>query len=590
MRSPGAKRLELRGLSVSEVREQLSRLIDDERAIEARVVVDLTAGNPLFVREVAMAIADGTWRADRPLRTVVDVVTARLDRVSARCRRFVQIAAVIGRDFAVALVAAALDEPVAQCLALVDEAIANGLIDQVGEPGGYRFVHALTHAAVEASLTTTDRATLHRTVAEVIETDSPLTSPSTSPTWPDTGPRWHHSARPRPPAHGRSALRTKPCAASPTKRGPGSIGPPCPQRDVGRAVAIDALVEGGDIAAAAEELATLGVVVDRVGGPVSRWHLDRVAAFVAQAQGRYADADALGRRAFDRMRTVEAAPAMGAYFALRCALAGHVGVSDDVAVMARQQFEPPPRFRTMARISRAFLLLRSGLPHDAAASYQQAGPIEGWSLPAFFMVPALVYAVTVSAELGRHSDLALLVERLQPFSGEHAVGEGVAYLGPVDLTLGRGAAALGRLDVAIEHLEAAADQAGRSGAQGFVAEADYHLATAFLARGGPGDVERAAGAADDADRLARALGMSAYVERTCALVGEIGGDARPAALSPREAEVAGLVAEGLTNRQIAERLFIAERTAENHVQHILTKLDFTTRSQIAAWIVRERHK
>ena len=54
-------------------------------------------------------------------------------------------------------------------------------------------------------------------------------------------------------------------------------------------------------------------------------------------------------------------------------------------------------------------------------------------------------------------------------------------------------------------------------------------------------------------------------------------------LSPRELEVANLIAEGLTNRQIAERLVISERTAQNHVQHILTKLGFATRSQIAAW-------
>jgi len=57
-------------------------------------------------------------------------------------------------------------------------------------------------------------------------------------------------------------------------------------------------------------------------------------------------------------------------------------------------------------------------------------------------------------------------------------------------------------------------------------------------------------------------------------------------LSPRELEVAGLVAEGLTNRQIAGRLVISERTAQNHVQHILTKLGFATRSQIATWITR----
>ena len=88
----------------------------------------------------------------------------------------------------------------------------------------------------------------------------------------------------------------------------------------------------------------------------------------------------------------------------------------------------------------------------------------------------------------------------------------------------------------------------------------------------------------DADRhRSRALGMAAYAERAAALVAELdGAEGRPA-LSPREAEVAALVAEGLTNRQIAERLVISERTAQNHVQHILTKLGFATRSQIAAW-------
>jgi predicted transcriptional regulator len=45
-----------------------------------------------------------------------------------------------------------------------------------------------------------------------------------------------------------------------------------------------------------------------------------------------------------------------------------------------------------------------------------------------------------------------------------------------------------------------------------------------------------------------------------------------------------------TNREIAQRLFISERTAQNHVQHILTKLDFTSRAQIAAWVTAESNE
>jgi len=56
-----------------------------------------------------------------------------------------------------------------------------------------------------------------------------------------------------------------------------------------------------------------------------------------------------------------------------------------------------------------------------------------------------------------------------------------------------------------------------------------------------------------------------------------------APLTRRETEVAALVAEGLTNREIAARLFISERTAESHVEQIRNKLGFHSRTQIAVW-------
>ena len=55
-------------------------------------------------------------------------------------------------------------------------------------------------------------------------------------------------------------------------------------------------------------------------------------------------------------------------------------------------------------------------------------------------------------------------------------------------------------------------------------------------------------------------------------------------LTHREREVASLVADGLTNREVAQRLQLSERTAQNHVQHILTKLDLRGRRQIGAWL------
>jgi non-specific serine/threonine protein kinase len=54
-------------------------------------------------------------------------------------------------------------------------------------------------------------------------------------------------------------------------------------------------------------------------------------------------------------------------------------------------------------------------------------------------------------------------------------------------------------------------------------------------------------------------------------------------LTRRESEVAGLVARGLTNREIAGQLHLSVRTVEVHVDHILTKLGFRTRTQLAGW-------
>lgn len=59
------------------------------------------------------------------------------------------------------------------------------------------------------------------------------------------------------------------------------------------------------------------------------------------------------------------------------------------------------------------------------------------------------------------------------------------------------------------------------------------------------------------------------------------------ALSKREREVAQLLARGMSNREIAQRLFLSERTVDNHVHHILDKLGFDSRVQVATWLVKK---
>jgi DNA-binding CsgD family transcriptional regulator len=61
-------------------------------------------------------------------------------------------------------------------------------------------------------------------------------------------------------------------------------------------------------------------------------------------------------------------------------------------------------------------------------------------------------------------------------------------------------------------------------------------------------------------------------------------DAGAALLGKRQADVARLIADGLSNKQIGARLFISERTVDTHVRSILNKLGVNTRAQIAGWI------
>lgn len=688
-----AVRIDLHGLSVREVAE----LAGPEHAA---TIMDLTSGNPLFVTEIARAVADGTWQPDQPPRSVQDIVTARLARLGDDARELIKTAALIGRDFDVDLAAAASGRPISA----LDEATT--LLDATG----HRFVHALTRDAVEASLTTAERRTIHRRIAETMTSSTHYADVARHWTacgetkkareWTiraaedavrrlayEEGVRLYRAAASiedscevqvalgraayfagdlaacveaaqratelartpeqiaeaalvleAAPGAGVNAVATPLCdnalrqPVSPATRarllaqrshlafyrgeqhrldelsrealllardsgddralaealharqeacpGPSGraerLGLATEMIDLaqrtrsprgtmwGSLWRIQALIENGELVAAQEELPALALACDRVGGEVPRWHLEVVTACLAQAQGRFAEAREVGRRAYDRMRVIEREPASGAYFALQCGLACHLGPTEDGLALARHFHDPPPRFRLMSKLTRSYLLLRAGFREEALEWFRRAGPVAEWDLPAFFVVAGLVDAVLVTSGLGLRDDLAQILPRLEVFRGAHAAGNGVAYMGPVSLALGHGYLALSAYEDAVLELGTAVDEAAAAGAPAFAAEARWHLAAALRALGKDADaVQRSA------ERDIRTLGMTAFTVTE---------------LSSREHEVAALVTEGLTNRQIARRLVISERTAQNHVQHILTKLGFSTRSQIAAWM------
>lgn len=117
---------------------------------------------------------------------------------------------------------------------------------------------------------------------------------------------------------------------------------------------------------------------------------------------------------------------------------------------------------------------------------------------------------------------------------------------------------------------AAAESAGRAGIAGGSPEAVARLETAYAGF-------RQLGATWDANRVAAALREAGAV-----VPHRRGRRGYGPELSPREREVAGLLADGLSNRQIAETLFLSRRTAEAHVARVMRKLGARSRSDVGA--------
>jgi DNA-binding CsgD family transcriptional regulator/tetratricopeptide (TPR) repeat protein len=345
--------------------------------------------------------------------------------------------------------------------------------------------------------------------------------------------------------------------------------------------------ERGELSAVAEELPRLAGAVERVRTPLACWQLLRAQAILAQAQGRFQEATGYAAEALELVQRIDHPAAEDLYYGIMCVVGHHAGPAPGLAdeVVARFAGHIGP-FADMRKLPLVEVLLDSGRVAEAAAEYRRLSPIGAWEPPEPVRLLAWAKRVQLSARLGEAGDAAALLELLGRERGRHVTGVTgtLVYLGPVEFYLGVGAAFLGRLDTAVADLQTAVGVALGNGARPFVVEARYELARALVARAGPGDLPRARAVLADCRSGAEELGMAPFVARSDRLRAGLGGGRPPSGLSVREEQVAQLVARGLSNRQIAAALVVSERTAENHVQHILTKLGFAKRSQIAAWI------
>ncbi|MGH3528882.1 MAG: ATP-binding protein [Pseudonocardiaceae bacterium] len=354
---------------------------------------------------------------------------------------------------------------------------------------------------------------------------------------------------------------------------------------------IDVMLQRGDLGGVGRELDPLARCVNEMGGPVARWHLLRCRAAHAQAQARFADAIRLANEGFTELIPLstwvrDGVLAMTGHHIGPEASGGTRAYGLDGRVGARDFC---PAFGVIYSLAPAVVLISAGRRGEAAELYLALGPVAQWQPTTHGATISYALGIVVAAAMDAAEDVAALRGLLARYRGHHvAGGAGPAiYLGPVELYLGIAARYLGLFDDAVADLDHARQVCAANGAAGYHVEALFELAVALGRRTGHGDAARARSLATDCAGRAKTLGMAPFATRAQELADRL-GQAPAEALTPREREVAALVAQGRTNREIAARLYLSERTAQNHVQHILTKLDLSNRSQIAVWITSRR--
>ena len=335
------------------------------------------------------------------------------------------------------------------------------------------------------------------------------------------------------------------------------------------------------------ELAAFARVVGRLREPLWTWRLTMMQATLALFEGRFDHASELADRALEigLRGGHQAAEFIHMVFSAERALLTGTGL--DEAEAATRRFVATRPFKS--RIWHAYLLAGMGRLDEAAVLWP-ATITHLSSLPR--QTPEWIITMAASARvcaaLKDRATAVLVYDALRPYADRQiiATAHSPGY-GPATLYLGMLAAQLERWDAAEGHLRAALAACKAMGSPPFEAMTHVELAR-LLDRNRPGDAT-ADDHLDTALRIARRLGMTPLHDLILALR-EARRHSRAAVLTAREEQVAALVAEGLSNRRIANRLGLSERTVENHVAHILAKLGFESRARVAAWFTARRRE
>ncbi|MCE7012127.1 AAA family ATPase [Kibdelosporangium philippinense] len=340
----------------------------------------------------------------------------------------------------------------------------------------------------------------------------------------------------------------------------------------GRLWRFDAFCQLGRMAEAERELVPIKESVAKVRTKIARWHYLRSEIAIEHVRGRFGRARELAAEAIELVKDNGGPVVLAISVSTSALVAGMTADEDEILDEYRDYLCHPPEM----------------IAAMVGAWHAQCGRVE---IARLCFVPAQVNdliggmrrlsvlcgLVVLAAQFGDKETASVAYQRLLPY--EELIqcgGAGVVTIeGAVAGSLGLAAAVCDRLDDAVRHLRKAIEINERVGLPPYVAMAMLDLARVLTRRDRPGDAAESVAIALSARAMAEQMGMRRLVASSESLTG-------PRVLSPREGEIARLVAQGLTNRQIAAAVHISVRTVETHVQNILGKLGATGRAEIRA--------